>query len=339
MKHPTRRIVITQRFFGEEAIAYLEARGCEAVIAPLAPGKGDGDFSEDELAALLAGAAGWIVGHAHVTRALLARLPQLQIVSRRGVGFERVDVAAVRDLGKVACIAVGGNDASVADHTLALMLAVGHRLRETQANMQAGNWSILLGNDLYRRTVGVIGLGRIGRAVVQRLRGFEAEVLVLNATRDEAYAAQQGIAYADLDALLAKSDYVTIHAPLTPATRHIIGEAALARMKPTAFLINTARGGLVDDRALLAALEGKQIAGAALDVFESESDSTLRAVTNALIALPNVIATPHAGASSHEGLARTNMIAARNVVAVIEGASPPEACVVADGRAREAIAS
>lgn len=129
--------------------------------------------------------------------------------------------------------------------------------------MQAGNWSILLGNDLYQRTVGVIGLGRIGRAVAQRLRGFEANVLAFAPRHDAAYATAAGIEYVDLATLLTRSDYVTIHAPLTPATRHIVNADTLVRMKPTAYLINRARGGLVDDRALLAALETKQLAGAA----------------------------------------------------------------------------
>lgn len=332
MSSTGRRVVVTQRFFDAETITYLKQQHCEVVIADVPNGKADSDFSEDELAALLDGASGWIVGHAHVTPTLLARLPALQIISRRGVGYERVDTGAVKEFGKVACIAVGGNDASVADHTLALMLGVGHRLRETQANMQARNWSILLGNDLYQRTVGVIGLGRIGRAVAQRLRGFEANVLAFAPRQDAAYAAAAGIEYVDLSTLLTRSDYVTIHAPLTPATRHIVNADTLARMKPTAYLINTARGGLVDDRALLAALETKQLAGAALDVFESESDPSLRHVTEALIALPNVIATPHSAASSHEGLARTNMVAARNVVAILDGGDPPIECVVADGR-------
>ncbi len=339
MSSNARRVVVTQRFFDAETIAYLNRQRCEVVIADLPAGKGDGDFSEDELVALLDGAAGWIVGHARVTPTLLARLPRLQIISRRGVGYERVDTGAVREFGKVACIAVGGNDASVADHTLALMLATSHRLRETQANMQGGNWSILLGNDLYQRTVGVIGLGRIGRGVVQRLRGFEANVLALSARHDKAYAAQSGITYTDLNTLLERSDYVTIHAPLTPETRHIIGADAIALMKPSSYLINTARGGLVDDRALLEALEEKRIAGAALDVFESESDASMQPVTDALIALPNVIATPHSGASSHEGLARTNMVAARNVVAVLDGGDPPVDCIVADGRAGRSGAS
>lgn len=328
----SRRVVVTQRFFDDAARAYLEDSGCEVAIADLPPGQGDGDFTQGQLEALLDGAAGWIVGHARVTRPLLAALPQLQVVSRRGVGYERVDLEAVRELGKVAAIAAGGNDASVADHAIALMLAVGRRFRESQAAMQAGNWSILTGSDLYRKTVGVVGAGRIGRSVVQRLSGFEAQVLVCSPRQDAAWAAASGVTYADLPTLLARSDYLTLHAPLTPDTRFLIDAAALAAMKPGAILINTARGGLVDDRALLAALESGKLGGAGIDTFVSESDPDWAPVTQALLARGDVVASPHAAASSREGLERTNMVAARSVVAVLDGGEPGPGCVVADGR-------
>lgn len=327
-----RRVVVTQRFFDQTTIDYLERAGCEVIEADLPPGQADGNLTHDELVDQLQGAAGWIVGHARVTRELMAALPELQVISRRGVGFDRVDTAAARELGKVVCIAVGGNHESVADHTLALMLAVGHRFRETQAKMIAGDWTILLGSDLYRKTVGLIGLGRIGKSVVQRLHGFEAEVLAHSRTPDDKYAAESGVSYVALDELLARSDYVSIHAPLNAQTRLVIDREVLGKMKPTAFLINTARGGLVDDAALLDALRAGTLAGAGLDVFISEADPTLKPVTQALIELPNVVATPHSGASSREGLDRTNMVAARSVVAVLEGRDPAPECVVADGR-------
>ena len=332
MPQAGRRVVVTQRFFDQATVEYLTRAGCDVVQAELPAGQADGNLSHDELLERLQGAAGWIVGHARVTRELMQALPELKIVSRRGVGYDRVDLTAANDLGKVVCIAVGGNHESVADHTIALMLAVGHRFRETQAKMIGGDWSILLGTDLYRKTVGVIGLGRIGRSVVQRLSGFEAEILAYGGRRDDGYAASSGVTYVGLEELLARSDYVTVHAPLTPETRFIIGRDALARMKSSAFLINTARGGLVDDQALLEALREGGIAGAGLDVFLSESDPALKPVTQALLELPNVIATPHSGASSREGLDRTNMVAARCVVAVLDGGDPPSECVVADGR-------
>jgi D-3-phosphoglycerate dehydrogenase len=329
-----RRVVVTQRFFDDATISYLESEGCEVVQAELPPGQADGQLGHEQLVAVLEGAAGWIVGHARVTRELLAALPDLRIVSRRGVGYERVDLEAARALGKVVCIAAGGNDESVADHTVALMLAVGHRFRETQDKMIHGNWSILVGRDLFRQTVGIIGLGRIGRGVVRRLRGFEAEILVHDPGRDEAFAAENAVRHVDLETLLARSDYVSIHAPLSPDTRFLINAAALARMKPTSYLINAARGGLVDDYALLEALKAGRLAGAGLDTFMSESDPDWKPITQELLELPNVVATPHAAASSREGLDRTNMVAASCVVDVLEGRDPPRACVVADGRAR-----
>jgi D-3-phosphoglycerate dehydrogenase len=328
------RVVVTQRFFDEVSLRYLADHGCDVQVADLPPGKADGDFTQDQLVEILTGARGWIVGHARVTRELLEALPELEVISRRGVGYERVDLQAARELGRVVAIAAGGNDASVADHALGLMLAVARRFRESQAAMEAGKWSILMGSDLYRKTVGVIGLGRIGKSLAQRLRGFEAEILVHTTRPDHDFAAAAGLTYVELAELLARSDYVSVHAPLTAATRYMIDAEAIAKMKPGAILVNTARGGLVQDADLLAALKSGHLAGAGLDVFVSESDPSFAEVTRELLSLPNVVATPHAGASSREGLDRTNLIAAQSVVAVLQGRDPAPECVVADGRAR-----
>jgi D-3-phosphoglycerate dehydrogenase len=267
-----------------------------------------------------------------VTRELLTALPDLRIVSRRGVGYERVDLAAARDLGRVVAIAAGGNDASVADHAISLMLAVGRRLRESQQRMIDGDWSILLGSDLCEKTVGLVGLGRIGKSVVKRLSGFDCKVLVHTPRPDPDYARATGVQFVDLPQLLARSDYVSLHAPLTPDTRFLIDDRAIAGMKPSAVLINTARGGLVEDAHLLDALRAGRLAGAGLDVYVSESDPAYKPVSQALLELPNVIGTPHAAASSREGLDRTNMVAARAIVAVLDGDDPAPECVVADGR-------
>lgn len=174
MTSTNRKVAVSQRVFDQATVDYLEAAGCDVVQVELPPGEADGNLDHDTLVAMLDGAAGWIVGHARVTRELLAALPDLRVVSRRGVGYERVDLVAAAEMSKVVCIAAGGNDASVADHTIALMLAVGHRFRETQQKMIGGDWSILMGVDLYRKTVGIIGLGRIGRNLVPRLRGFRS---------------------------------------------------------------------------------------------------------------------------------------------------------------------
>jgi D-3-phosphoglycerate dehydrogenase len=329
MLESRRKIVITQRFFDAMAIDFLKRHGCEVVIADLAPGQADGDLNEQHLADLLADADAWIVGHANITASLLNRLPRLQVIARRGVGYERVDTAAVEAAGKVATIAIGGNDASVADHTVALMLAVCRQLKQCQKGLSANDWSIPLGGDLYRKTVGIVGLGRIGRGVLQRLSGFEVKPLIHTSSPDSAQAEGSVV---DLETLLRESDFVTLHAPLNPQTRGLIDDRALNLMKRSAVLINTARGGLVRDADLLRALTEKRLAGAGLDVFESESDPAMMPVTEQLIQLPNAVVTPHVGASTVEGLNRTNLIAAQCAVAVLEGRSPPSHCVIADGR-------
>lgn len=329
------KVVITQRFLDSATLQFLEQHRCRPVLVDLPAGKGDGDYSEDELGDLLQGADGWIVGHARITDSLLGRLPKLQVIARRGVGFERVDVAAVKRHGKVATIAVGGNDAAVADHAVGMMLALAHNFRQAQADLSAHDWSISLGRDLYKKTVAVIGLGRIGRRVVQRLSGFEANIVTCRSPSDPEYLRLNDITLLHMDDLLRSSDYVTLHAPLTPQTRFMLDAHAISKMKTSAFLINTARGGLVDDRALLEALKRGALAGAGLDVFLSESDPAYEDVSTELISLPNVIATPHSGASTHEGLQRTNMLAAESIVAVLAGGTPPRERVIADGRAAE----
>src|ERR1700682_3977264 len=262
-----RKVVVTQRFFDAETVSYLRSNGCHVVIAELHPGQAGRDVPPEILLQWLQGAAGWIVGHARVTPELLHDLPELQIISRRGVGYDRMDVAAIRDLGRVATIAAGGNDATVADQTIGLMLALGRRFREGQQAMSEGSWAITLGTDLYRKTVGIVGLGRIGRSVVKRLAGFEATVLVHTPRHEEDLPRTSGFEYVDLPEVLSRSDYLTLHAPLTRDSRFLIREERIAQMKPTAFVINTARGGLVEDRDLLTALTSKRIAGAGPGLF------------------------------------------------------------------------
>jgi D-3-phosphoglycerate dehydrogenase len=327
-----RKVVITQRFFDEQSLAYLHSEGCAVTIAELPPGLGDGDVPDESLLRWLNDASGWIVGHARVTRELLAARPGLEVVSRRGVGYDRIDLAAVHDLGRVATIAAGGNDAAVADQTVGLMLAVGRRFREGQANLHQGSWTIPLGVDLYRKTVGIVGLGRIGFSVMKRLRGFDCRILVHTPRHNAHLAHLHGFEYTDLSTLFSQSDYLTLHAPLSAETRFLVCEQTIRQMKPTLIVINTARGGLIEDRDLLAALKNKQLGGAGLDVFVSEADQSYKDVTADLVALPNVIALPHAGASTREALDRTNMIAARCVVAVLNNHALPPECVVADGR-------
>jgi D-3-phosphoglycerate dehydrogenase len=330
----THTVLATATYFDEAAIAFLKAHNCNVVLSGLAPGTPDTSLSQERIFELLQDADAWIVATAQVTREMLVRFPKLRVIAKRGVGYDAIDVAAARELGRVVTYAPGGNGPSVGDHTIALMLGVGKKLCEFRERMRAGDWSVQPVTELYRKTVGLIGLGRIGRDVAQRLKGFETTILAYDEKPDHEYAKANGIRLVELPYLFRESDYISLHLPLMPSSRNVINEAALASMKSTTILINTARGGLIDEAALLRALRAGKIAGAGLDVFLGEQDAAWRSVADELIALPNVIATPHVAGASREGLSRGNLLAAQGIVVVLDGGSPAAECLVVDGRAR-----
>jgi len=329
----SRTVLATAPFFDEGAIAFLKAHNCNVVLSGLSPGTPDISLTKERVFELLRDVDAWIVATAPVTREMLASFPKLRVIAKRGVGYDQVDVTAAKELGRVVTIAPGGNGPSVGDHTIALMLAVAKRLCEFRELMRAGNWSVQPVTELYRKTVGLVGLGRIGRGVAQRLRGFETTVLAFDEKPDQAYANANGIRLVDLPYLLQQSDYISLHLPLTPSSRNLIDEAALASMKETAILVNTARGGLVDEAALLRALRIGKIAGAGLDVFLGEREPAWRSTAEVLMSLPNVVVTPHVAGASREGLARGNLLAAQGIVAIFDGGTPAAECLLVDGRA------
>ena len=322
-------VLATARGFDAGARAFLEDQRCHVVQ----PRLGDTDPAPETLPALLDGVDGWIVGSTDVSRDLMAAFPRLCVIARRGVGFEQIDTVAAVSLGRAVAIAAGGNAASVADHTIGLALAVSKEMVRFTEAMRKGNWSYGIGSELYQKIVGIVGLGRIGRGVARRLIGFETRILAVDiAAAAVEWGAANGVEMTDLQTLLAEADVVTLHAPLDATTRNMIDAAALGRMKRGAILVNTARGGLVDEAALLNALRAGTIAGAGLDVFEAEKDPAYSATAAALLALPNVVGTPHTAAATREGLKRTNLIAAQTVVALLQGRAAPPGCLVVDGR-------
>ena len=324
-------VLITTRFFDGHAAEMLRDRGLRVDTGGLAHDAVDATIS-DEMHASLEGASAWILGVAPVSRELLTRYPHLQIVARRGVGFDTVDVAAVKDLGRVLTITPGCNEPTVADHTLGLMLSVAKRMHESHQRVRAGEKSVVVGTELYAKTVGLVGLGRIARRVAQRLKGFEVRVLAYDPVPDEQLAQEVGAEYVSFEELLRQSHFISLHAPLNEGTRHLINARSIGLMRPGAILVNTARGDLVDDAALLAALKSGRLGGAGLDVLGCEHDPALEGITRELLALPNVICTQHTAGSSREGLARANLLAAQCVIAALEGSAMPSGCVVADGR-------
>jgi len=228
---------------------------------------------------------------------LLEHAPRLQVVGRAGIGVDNVEIEAATKRGVMVMNTPGGNSVSVAEHTLALMLALARSIPQANASMHAGRWEKKLfeGRELRGKVLGLIGLGRIGVEVVKRARTFETEIIAFDPYVPAVVARDLNVTTVSLDELLRRSDYITLHSPATPETTHIIGSAALGRVKKGVRIINCARGELVDEAALAEAIQSGHVAGAALDVFESEPlrDSPLQS-------FPQVILTPHIAGSTAE---------------------------------------
>ena len=232
-----------------------------------------------------------------VTSPFLDQAPALKVIGRPGTGVDNIDMAAATRRGIVVMNTPSGNSVSAAELALGLMLALLRRIPQANASLREGKWDRhrFTGTELAGKTLGVVGLGKIGTEVVKRALAFQTQVLAYDPFVSEALAREQNVWLVELNELLSKSDIVTLHVPVTPATRRLIGAEAIARMKDGAFLINTARGDLVDEDALIEALKSGKLAGAATDVFVNEPKANTE-----LVGLANFVATPHIGASTVE---------------------------------------
>lgn len=255
---------------------------------------------------------------------LLDCAPRLRIAATVSVGYDNIDVAACTRRNITATHTPGVLDDTTADFAFALLMAIARRIVEGDAWIRSGAWpgwnlDQLCGGDVFRKTLGIVGFGRIGRAMATRARGFDMRVLYCDAQRAGTEVERELRAeYAGRDRLLAESDFVSVHVPLLPETRHLINAETLAKMKQGSYLINTSRGPVVDEAALVAALEARTIAGAALDVFENEPQAH-----PALINRKDVILTPHIASASVETRTKMAVMAADNVIALFEGRRPP----------------
>lgn len=259
-----------------------------------------------------------------VNEELLEAAPKLRIASTVSVGYDNIDLAACIRHKVVATNTPGVLDDTTADFAWTLIMAVARRLIEADAWMRSGTWpgwdlDQLCGGDVWGKTLGIIGFGRIGRGLARRSHGFNMRVIYHDAQRVSPEVEKELHAeFVSLDRLFAESDFISVHVPLLPSTRHLINAQNLAKMKPTAYLINTSRGPVVDEGALAAALEAKKLAGAGLDVYENEPKAH-----PALIERKDVILAPHIASASVETRTKMAVMAAENVVALFQGKRPP----------------
>jgi len=306
------RIVVSEQV-DEQALALLE--GAAEVVYDPRLHEDDGAFAEalGEAAALI------VRNKTFVGPELLARAPQLRVVGRVGVGLDNLDRDAIRARGVIATYAPGTNAASVAEYVLGAILEFRRGFGTVSASLHRGEWDrpAAIGGEVFGMTLGIVGLGDIGARLAHRAQAFGMRILATDPAVHEGSLAVQEFAVelVPLDELLAASDVVSLHVPLIDATRDLVNARTLARMKSTAFLVNTARGGLVDEAALAEALREGRIAGAALDVRRQEPPSP----EDPLRGLPNVILTPHVAGVTRESMRRASLHVAHDVLRVLRG--------------------
>ncbi len=258
-----------------------------------------------------------------ITRSVLEAASKLQIVGRAGVGVDNIDVEAATERGVIVVNSPAGNTVAVAELTLGMMLALVRKLLPAHSSVAAGEWqrSKFLGSQLYGKTLGVIGVGRIGVEVAKRAQSFGMKVIGYDPFLTSARANQLQIEAGSIEHVLLHSDFVTLHTPLTPETRHLISRESIQKMKGGAMILNCSRGGIIDEMALYEALRSGKLGGAGLDVYETEPPTD-----SPLLGLPNVILTPHLGASTEEAQVEVAVDVARQIVEVLAG-RPPQSAV------------
>jgi phosphoglycerate dehydrogenase-like enzyme len=287
-------------------------------------------LTEEELLGALPGICAVIAGSEPYTPRVFNANPQLRVVARAGVGYDAVNVAAATAHGVAVATAPGTNHDAVAEHTFALILALAKDLPNQHNAVRVGEWPRRANLPLRGRTLGIAGLGRIGKAVAERGKVFGMKLIAYEPFPDKAFAARLGLEFVSFDHLLANSDYLSLHLPLTEESRHLINKQTLARMKPSAFLINTARGGLVCEADLIEALRAGPIGGAGLDVFEEEPPTR----PNPVCQFENVVVTPHAAGVDLQSRDDMAVSAARTIAALSRGEWPGEAIVNPEVRSR-----
>ena len=279
-------------------------------------------LEEDQLMEALAGIDASVAGSEPYSARILAAHPRLKVIARVGVGYDAVDVDAATRQGIAVCIAPGTNQGAVAEHTFALMLALTRKLISQHLGVKGGSWPRGTTLPLRGQTLGLAGLGRIGKAMATRALAFEMNVIAHDPFPDTAWASQHGVPLVGFEELLRRSDFVSLHMPATPQTARLINARTLALMKPTAFLLNTSRGAVIDEPALVEALREKRLAGAGLDVFDQEPPGA-----NPLLALDNVVLTPHAAGGDWRSRDDMAQSAAEAIVSLSRGEWPAEKVV------------
>lgn len=308
------KILVTPTSFNkpenEAAKSLLEGFADEVVYNPYGR-----PLTEDEVVNMTEGCDGYIAGLDFITNKAVESMPSsLKVISRYGVGVDRVDLNAAGQKGIVVTNTPGANSEAVADLAFGLLLATARRIPYLDKEVRAMKWPRCQGMEIFNKTIGIMGLGAIGKAVAKRAKGFSMKVLAYDPYINEEYAREHDIKVCELHDLLRQSDIISLHLPYTKSTHHIINKQAIAELKPGMIIVNAARGGLIDEEAAYTALKEGKLGGLALDAFEVEPPEQ-----SPLFELDNVVATPHTGAHTVEAGRKMAIMSVENLIAALEG--------------------
>jgi D-3-phosphoglycerate dehydrogenase len=308
------RVKSTSLDFGKmdrDPIDFLIENGCEFESLQI-----DAN-SEEQGIEVVRDADVLVVGLQRITERVLDAAKRLKVIGRCGVGLDNIDLKAAGARGIPVVYTPGANAQTVADLTLGLMLALARKIPQADRMTRGGQWKRIMGNDVWGKTLGIFGLGQIGFNVAKRAKGFDMNIIAYDLFENVPLAGELGIEYRGKAEILREADFITLHLPLNPETLGFISDGELKAMKKNAILINTSRGGIVDEKALFLALKEEEIAGAALDVFEHEPPGK-----TPLAELDNFIGCPHIGGITTEAIGRIGMTVSRDIVSVLKGQAP-----------------
>ena len=306
------KILVTPRSFGKNdpaPIALLKEQGYQLVMNPY--GK---ILTKEQMIEHIRDVDGVVVGVDPLDAEVIAAGAKLKAIAKYGVGTDNIDVAFAESRGIKVTKTAGANSDAVAEFAVTLMLDVARRASFVDAECRKLNWSKINSIQMTGKTLGLVGLGAIGKLVANKVKGFDMRVLAYDEFQDKEYAAANGIEYVALNELLGRADFISIHVPLLPSTTKMISAAQFDLMKKTAVIVNTARGGIIDEDALLAALKANRIWGAGIDVFEEEPPRNAE-----LLKLDNIVVGAHCAASTVEAVDNMGIMSARNLVATLQG--------------------
>ena len=311
------KILVTPNSFKPDtdnaAMRKLRSFTCDLVFNPKAK-----PLSEDELIPLLAGCEGCVAGLDHFTAKVIKNAPALKVISRYGIGVDNVDLAAAKAKNIIVCNTPGANSQAVADLTFALLLSLVRKVHVLDKKTRQGEWPRSTGIELYGKTLGILGLGAVGKAVAKRANGFSMKILAYDPFLDKKYAEANNIIPADFNTVIREAGFICLHLPLTDGTKHIISEDLMKTMKKGAVIINTARGGLIDEAAACKLLVSGHLGGLGLDVYEEEPPKK-----SPLFELENVVVTPHTAAHTAEATNAMADMSVQNLIDVLTGRDCP----------------